>query len=77
MEDIYKILEDIRPEFNFRESDNYIDDGFLDSFDIITLIDEIEELFNIKIDGLEIIPENFESVTKILQLIMRSGGNIG
>ena len=74
MEQIYMILEELRPEFNFRESDNYIEDGYLDSFDIITLISEIEERYNISIDGLDIVPENFEMATTIVELIQKSGG---
>ena len=76
MQQIYTILEDLRPEFDFRGSNNYIEDGFLDSFDIISIIDEIESIYDIKIDGLEIIPENFENAEKIEALIVRSGGKI-
>lgn len=76
MEELYIILEDIRPEFNFRESENFIDDGFLDSFDIVTLISEIEEKYEISIDGLDIIPENFETINAIADLIEKSGGSV-
>lgn len=74
MEEIYKMLEELRPEFDFRESDNFIDDGYLDSFDLVTLISELEEQFHISIDGLDIIPENFESADTIHKLIKKSGG---
>ena len=37
-EKIKKILEEIRPEFNFAESEDFIEDGYLDSFDMVTLI---------------------------------------
>lgn len=76
MEQIYMILEDLRPEFDFRGSDNFIDDGYLDSFDIVTLISEIEEKYNISIDGLDIVPENFETAVSIVALIKKSGGEI-
>ena len=69
MEQIYDILEELRPEFDFRESDNFVEDGYLDSFDIISLVSELEERFEIKIDGLDIIPENFESIESIKKLI--------
>ena len=42
-EKIYAILTDIRPEFDFTESDNFVEDGFLDYFDVVTLVSEIEE----------------------------------
>ena len=69
MEQIYDILEELRPEFDFRESDNFVEDGYLDSFDIISLVSELEERFEIKIDGLDLIPENFESIESIKKLI--------
>lgn len=72
MEDIYSILEEVRPEFNFRESGNFIEDGYLDSFDIVSLISIIEEKYNISIDGLDIIPENFCSVDAIMGLIEKT-----
>ena len=50
MEQIYKILEEIRPEFDFKESNDYIEDGLLDSFDIVTVVSEIEAAFGILID---------------------------
>lgn len=76
MEEIVKILEEMRPEFDFRGSDNFIEDGYLDSFDLVTLISEIEEKYGISIDGLDIVPENFETVEAIVKLINKSGGNI-
>lgn len=74
MEKIYIILEGLRPEFDFRESENFVDDGYLDSFDLVTLISELEEQFDITIDGLDIVPENFETVSTISKLVEKSGG---
>lgn len=76
MEEIYAILEELRPEFDFRGSDNFVEDGYLDSFDIISLISTVEEKYNISIDGLDVLPENFETVEAIVKLINKSGGNI-
>lgn len=74
MEKIYDILENLRPEFNFKESDEFIEDGMLDSYDIVMLVNELESRFDIFIDGLDIIPENFASAKAIQELINRSGG---
>lgn len=74
MEDkIYNMLEQLRPEFDFRGSENFVDDGYLDSFDIVTLVAQIESEFGVMIDGLDILPENFETVTAIKSLIEKSG----
>lgn len=74
MELIYDILKTVRPDFDFTESENFIDDGLLDSFDMVALISEIEERFDITIDGLELVPENFETAEAIAGLIKNSGG---
>lgn len=76
MDKIYEILNDLRPEFDFRESKNFIEDGLLDSFDIVTLVSELEEKFDIMIDALDIVPEKFGSVEAIAELIKKNGGNI-
>ena len=70
---LLKILQEIRPEFDFSNSNNYVEDGYLDSFDIVTLVSEIETEFGVVINGLDIIPDNFESVDTICALIEKSG----
>ncbi|MBQ3377138.1 MAG: acyl carrier protein [Synergistaceae bacterium] len=72
MEEILKILEEIRPEFDFKASSNFIEDGLLDSFDIVTLVNILEEKYQIKIDGLDIIPENFSSAESIFNLVNKN-----
>ena len=74
--EILDVLNELRPEFNYSNSEDFIMDGLLDSFDIISLISILEEKYNIKIDGLDIVPENFASIEKIEELIRKSGGSI-
>lgn len=71
-EKIFSILKDLRPEFDFEESDNYVEDGYLDSFDIVTLVSELETAFDVVIDGLDVLPENFETVQDISNLVNKS-----
>lgn len=73
---ILRILSDLRPEFDFTSSLDFIEDGFLDSFDVVSLVNELEEKFNILIDGEDIIPENFASVKSIEALIKKSANAI-
>lgn len=75
MDKIYEILANIRPEFDFKVSENYIEDGLLDSFDMVTLVSDLEAEFDVIIDGLDIIPENFVSVVTILDMVKKNGGN--
>lgn len=76
METIYQILKDLRPEFDFTNSEDFVEDGFLDSFDIISLVSELEEKYGVKIDGLDVVPENFCTVDAIVALIRKSGGTV-
>jgi acyl carrier protein len=76
MNDIMEMLEELRPEFDFTESDNFIEDGLLDSFDIISLSNMLEEKYGITIDGLDIVPENYSSVEAIAALVEKSGGKV-
>lgn len=71
---ILEILAELRPEFDFENSSDFIEDGLLDSFDIASLISIIEERYSVKIDGLDVVPENFLSVDAIIALIKKSGG---
>lgn len=70
-EQVKSILNEIRPDFNFDNSIDFILDGGLDSFDIVNLVCEIDEKFGVSIPGVEIIPENFCNIDAILSLMMR------
>ncbi|MBQ8989054.1 MAG: acyl carrier protein [Prevotella sp.] len=72
-EKIIEILNDLRPEFDFSEDVNFIEKGMLDSFDVVSLVDELESQFNIKINGVDVISENFSSLDKIEALVKKSG----
>ena len=76
MEIIRNILEELHPEYHYTESENFIEDGFLDSFDMVTLIAELEERFHVTIDALDIVPENFISVETIAKMVQKNGGTI-
>lgn len=72
-EKIIAILNDLRPEFSFTEDVDFIEEGMLDSFDIVSLVDELEEGFGIKIQGIDVIPSNFSTVNNIIALLKKSG----
>lgn len=76
MENLKELLNELRPEIDFSKSDNFIEDGYLDSFDLVALVGELEQRYNITIDGLDIIPENFTNMDTIVELIRKSGGQI-
>ena len=63
-ERILKILSGLRPEFDFTMDVNFIEEGILDSFDVINLVTALDSEFGISIDGTDVLPENFSSVRK-------------
>ena len=69
---ILSILKGARPESDFESSTNFVTDGLLDSLDIMVIIREIEVQFNVVIDGIDIVPENFNSLESILNLVNSS-----
>ena len=73
-EQIIKILTELRPEFDFsQEGVDFIEEGMLDSFDLVTLVSELDSTFGISIDGVDILPENFSSVDAIAKLLTKNG----
>ena len=73
-EQIIKILTELRPEFDFtQEGVDFIEEGMLDSFDLVTLVSELDNSFGISIDGVDILPENFSSVDAIAALLVKNG----
>jgi len=72
-EKIISILNDLRPEFDFNEPFDFIKEGMLDSFDIINLVNELDSTFDISIDGIDVLPENFSSVDAIIKLLAKNG----
>ena len=71
MEDLLEILEDLHPEVDFETEDALIDGKILDSFDIVTLVAEINEEFDVAIPAEELVPENFNSARALWTLIER------
>jgi acyl carrier protein len=73
MKSVIEILKEIRPEFDFAASGDFIADGMLDSFDVVTLVATLDKNFNISIQGTDIVPENFKNLETIHALLHKSG----
>lgn len=69
MEELMEILEQLRPDVDFENETGLIDNGILDSFDIVSLVGELNEAFDIEIQPNDLIPENFNSAQAILELV--------
>jgi acyl carrier protein len=75
MELLLEILEDIHPDVDFKNTTGLIDDGILDSFDIIRIVADVDEAFDVAIPPEEIIPDNFNSAKSLYELIEDLLGN--
>ncbi len=71
MKKLIEILEDIQPDIDYETCNDLIDGHYLDSLSIISLIAELEEAFDITIPAVEIIPDNFNSAERIMNMIQR------
>ena len=71
MEELIEILEDLHPDVDFMNCDTLIKDGMLDSFDIISIVSEVAEVFDVVISAEYIVPDNFNSAQALYSLIQR------
>lgn len=71
MEKLLEILSSLHPEVDFATTEDLVDDGILDSLDIVTLVTEIHSEFDVAIPAEEIVPENFNSADALMALINR------
>ena len=69
MEQLLELLKGIRPDVDFENETSLIDDGILDSFDVVSIISEIDDVFGVQIRITELDPENFNSTEAIWNLV--------
>lgn len=70
-EKLMDILTDLRPDVDFETEDQLVTDGVLESFDIVSLVAELTEEFDIEIQAKDLLPENFNSAQDLLRMIVR------
>lgn len=73
MEELLKILKDLHPDVDFEKEERLVDNKILDSFDIISVISEIAEQFDVVISAEYILPEYFNSAKALYALIEKLG----
>ena len=71
MEELMEVLEGLRPDVDFEAETGLIDNGILDSFDIVTLVTELSDTFDIEIKPNNLIPENFNSAAAMWELVQQ------
>jgi len=71
--ELLDILQSIRPEADFAGSSDYLADGLMDSFDLITLVAALDKQYRISIPGTDIVPEHFRNAESIMALLRKLG----
>ena len=69
MEKLLEILQRVRPDVDFKNETLLIDDGILDSMDVVSIISELDDEFGVQVRINELIPDNFNSVEAIWNFI--------
>ncbi|MEE8814861.1 MAG: phosphopantetheine-binding protein [Lachnospiraceae bacterium] len=71
MDELLEILQDVTDEVDFKTEEHLIDDGLLNSFDILQIISALDDAYGISIPASEIVPANFNSAKAMLALVNR------
>lgn len=71
MEALMEILKNLHPDVDFETCTTLVDDRIIDSFDIVTIISEINDEYDVVIPAEDIVPENFNSAKALYELIQR------
>ena len=71
MDKLMNILAELKPDVDFETEEGLIDNAILDSFDIVQLIGQLRDTFDIEISPAEIIPENFNSAKALWAMIQK------
>ncbi len=71
MDKLLEILKEMKPGVDFEHEANLVDSGILDSLSIVMLVSRLRDEFDVEITPLDLVPENFESVQTIYELINR------
>ena len=74
MDKLIEILSEICPNVDFRKEKALVDDGLIDSFEIVSIVAEIVDHFEVELDVDDLMPENFNSVEAMMQLIEERRG---
>ena len=71
METVLDILNNLHPEVDFETCNTLIDDRIIDSFDIVSIVSDLSDEFEVTIPVEEIVPKNFNSAHAIHEMIER------
>ncbi len=70
-EDLLSMLRDMHPDIDFETAEGLIDKKVLTSFDVVSIVAELSETFDVELGAVDIVPENFNSARALFALIQR------
>jgi acyl carrier protein len=73
MKTLLQLLSEIRPEFDFASSQDFLSQGMLDSFDMVALVASLDQAHGIAIEGVDIVPAHFRNLGTIGALLRKYG----
>ena len=71
-DEVLEILTEIRGDIDFENATRLIDDNILASLDIVAIVGEFNDAFDVEISVEDLVPENFNSVDAMVELITRA-----
>lgn len=71
MDKLLNIIKQIKPENDLTQHNELVNEGILDSIDIVSIITEIEKEYGIELNPEDIDPDNFQSVTRMYEMVLR------
>ena len=71
MEELLRIMSEVRPDIDFETEDKLIDNEMLDSLDIVAIVTDVNDEFDIQINVNDLLPENFNSAEALYELIQK------
>ena len=71
METLLRIMSEVRPDIDFETEDKLIDNEILDSLDIVAIVTDVNDEFDIEINVNDLLPENFNSAKALYELILK------
>ena len=74
MDEVMRILKEARPDVDFEKEEALWDDGILDSFDVISIVGDLNDEFDIEINVEDLLAENFNSAKAIYELVQKLQG---
>lgn len=70
-EGVLVVLQELHEDIAYEEEKALVDDKILDSFDLVTLVTELGEEFDVEITAKDFVPENFNSVERLVRMVLR------